>query len=321
MQPILIYDGDCRFCRFWVARWRSRIGDRIDVAPSRQAADRFPDIPPESFAGAVQFVDADGKVYSGVEGIARALALAPGGGAALRAYRRIPGAAAVSESFYRLVAANRHLFSFLTWLGWGDRPAPSTYGIASCLFVRLIGAVYLIAFVSLWWQIDGLAGSDGIVPVTRFLDSNGSRLGAERFTSLPTLFWFGSSDGALHGFCAAGAVIATLVAAGLFTAPGLVLLWAIYLSFLNVCRPFLNFQWDILLPRGPLRNAAAADLDRLVRAPAAGRPSCFLLRGDVLHRDRRPVSVLRSAPPAADRLGSDDRPDGRHRRHRKLHLL
>lgn len=281
MQPILIYDGDCRFCRFWVARWRARIGDRIDVAPSRQVADRFPHIPPESFASAVQFVDAEGHVYAGVEGIARALALAPGGGAALRAYQGIPGAAAISEWFYRRVAANRGLFSFLTWLGWGDRPAPSTYRVASGLFVRSIGAVYLIAFLSLWWQIDGLGGSDGIVPISRFLDSLVSRLGAERLTALPTLFWFGAGDGVLHIACALGTVIAALVIAGMFTAPGLILLWAIYLSFVNVCRPFLSFQWDILLLEAGFLAILVAPWR--VRCPipdrrAAPRPALWLVR-------------------------------------------
>jgi predicted DCC family thiol-disulfide oxidoreductase YuxK len=281
MQPILIYDGDCRFCRFWVARWRARIGDRIEVAPARQAADRFPDIPPESFAGAVQFVDADGSVCSGVEAIARALALAPGGGAALRAYRAIPGAAALSEWLYRRVAANRGLFSFLTWLGWGDRPAPSTYRIASCLFVRLTGMVYLVAFVSLWWQIDGLAGSDGIVPVARFLDGIGPRLGADRFTALPTIFWFGASDAVLHFACAAGAVLAALVAAGLCTAPGLMVLWVLYLSFLGVCRPFLNFQWDILLLEAGFLAILLGSWRLRCRIPcarAAPRPARWLVR-------------------------------------------
>ncbi len=281
MQPILIYDGDCRFCRFWVARWRARIGDRIDVAPSRQVADRFPDIPPESFTGAVQFVDANGRVYPGVEGIARALALAPGGGSALRAYRNIPGAAAVSEWFYRLVAANRRLFSFLTWLGWGDHPVRSTYGIASCLFVRLIGVIYLIAFLSLWWQIGGLAGEDGIAPAGRFLDSVGSRLGAERFGKLPTIFWFGAGDGVLHGFCIAGAVIAALVAAGMLVGPGLASLWVIYLSFLNICRPFLNFQWDILLLEAGFLAILLAPWRLRCRIPcprAAPRPAQWLVR-------------------------------------------
>jgi predicted DCC family thiol-disulfide oxidoreductase YuxK len=281
MQPILIYDGDCRFCRFWVARWRARIGDRIEVASARQAAARFPEIPPESFAGAVQFVDADGSIASGAGAIARALALAPGGGGWLRAYRRIPGAAPISEGLYRLVAANRGYFSFLTWLGWGERAAPSTYRIASCLFVRGIAVVYLIAFLSLWWQIGGLAGENGIAPAARFLDAVGPRLEAERFTALPTIFWFGAGDAVLRGFCAAGAAIALLAAAGLLAGPGLALLWGIYLSYLNVCRPFLHFQWDILLLEAGFLAILVAPWRLRCRLPcprAAPRPALWLVR-------------------------------------------
>src|SRR5437879_994134 len=53
------------------------------------------------------------------------------------------------------------------------------------LFLRLIGLIYLIAFVSLWSQIDGLVGHNGILPVADRLTAAGGQLGPERYWWLP----------------------------------------------------------------------------------------------------------------------------------------
>ena len=87
------------------------------------------------------------------------------------------------------------------------RPHPSrggSYFIGRWLFLRLLGMVYLIAFVSLWVQIEGLVGSDGILPVGDYLDLVGERAGADRYWQVPTLLWLGDGNFALHLLCAAG---------------------------------------------------------------------------------------------------------------------
>ena len=115
------------------------------------------------------------------------------------------------------------------------------------LFLRLLGIVYLIAFVSLWTQIDGLAGHNGILPVVDYLEAVRERIGAERYWRLPTFCWLDTGDGFLHFQCAAGTVLSLLLIVGIAPVPALVFLWAIYLSLSTVCRDFLSFQWDILL--------------------------------------------------------------------------
>ena len=32
-EPMLVFDGDCEFCRFWVARLRSRTGEAVKYEP------------------------------------------------------------------------------------------------------------------------------------------------------------------------------------------------------------------------------------------------------------------------------------------------
>ena len=115
------------------------------------------------------------------------------------------------------------------------------------LFLRLIGIIYLIAFVSLWSQIDGLVGHNGILPVADHLTTAGGPLGPERYWWLPTLCWFNTSDGFLHFQCAAGVVFALLLIVGVAPSLDLAFLWAIYLSLSTICGDFLGFQWDTLL--------------------------------------------------------------------------
>ena len=32
-RPLLLYDGDCGFCRLWVSRWRGITGEHVDYEP------------------------------------------------------------------------------------------------------------------------------------------------------------------------------------------------------------------------------------------------------------------------------------------------
>ena len=74
------------------------------------------------------------------------------------------------------------------------------------LLLRLLAGVHLVAFVSLWVQIDGLIGARGILPARDFFAYLERVLGAgtlERFSNAPSLLWLSSSDAALHALCAA----------------------------------------------------------------------------------------------------------------------
>src|SRR4051794_31040660 len=78
-KPLMIYDGDCNFCKYWIGRWKKLTGDTVDYFPSRdeQIAKRFPEIPREQFDVSVQFIETDGAVYSGAEAVFRSLAKNP----------------------------------------------------------------------------------------------------------------------------------------------------------------------------------------------------------------------------------------------------
>jgi predicted DCC family thiol-disulfide oxidoreductase YuxK len=246
-KPLLLYDGECGFCKLWIARWKTATGDGVDYAPSHEAAERFPEIAPEDFRRSVQLVTPEGEVFHGAEAVFRSLAFAPRRGVLLAAYRTVPGFAPLTELAYRLIASHRDAALAVTRALWGKTVEAPTYKLASALFLRLVGFCYLAAFLSLWLQADGLIGSRGILPIHDFLEAVRAQLGGARWDLFPTLCWLGAGDGFLHLLCAGGAVAALLVLLGFVPVPALFVCWAFYLSLQVAGQEFLEFQWDLLL--------------------------------------------------------------------------
>jgi predicted DCC family thiol-disulfide oxidoreductase YuxK len=52
-RPLLIFDGNCGFCRIWVRYWQKLTDDRIHYAPSAEVKDEFPEIPNDAFQKSV----------------------------------------------------------------------------------------------------------------------------------------------------------------------------------------------------------------------------------------------------------------------------
>lgn len=123
-----------------------------------------------------------------------------------------------------------------------------TYACAQWLFLRALGLVYFLAFVSLGLEIHGLVGSRGILPVSAYLQSLTDSLPPDMAVAVaPSLVWFNSSDGFLSLLCWGGALAGLGVFLSVATTPLLVVAWLFYLSLVNVGQDFLSFQWDILL--------------------------------------------------------------------------
>jgi predicted DCC family thiol-disulfide oxidoreductase YuxK len=279
-RPLVIYDGDCEFCRTWIARWQQRTGNAVDYEPSQEVASRFPEISAEAFSRSVQLVLPDGRVSSGAEAVARLLALPRGPGIFLWIYRHVPGAGRASELAYRAIADHRDAAAALTRLLWGDSVLRPTYAAATAVFLRLLGVTFLVAFVSLWVQVDGLVGERGILPVSAFLEWVRGQTGAERYWLAPTLCWISGTDAFLHALCGAGVLASTLLIFGVVPAAAAGLAWLLYLSLTVAGQVFLEFQWDMLLLEAGLLAVFLASPRRLrVRSGlAASALTLFLMR-------------------------------------------
>src|SRR5258706_11086898 len=129
----------------------------------------------------------------------------------------------------------------------GTGPRPDLHGWMRDAFLRLLGAVYLVAFLSLWVQAEGLIGARGVLPIRELLDLARERMGASRYWVLPTVFWIADGDAALHVVCAAGTLLSLVALLGRARALVMLGLWVLYLSLAVAGEDFLSFQWDALL--------------------------------------------------------------------------
>jgi predicted DCC family thiol-disulfide oxidoreductase YuxK len=247
--PLLIWDGDCGFCRRSVEHLRIRLGDRVAYEPYQTAQARFPEIPLESFRAAVHLVEPDGRATRGAEAVFRALAYGEGRPVALplAAYRFVPGFAALAEGAYRLVASHRPFASRLVDRLVADLVGPPQFRLTRLVFLRLLALAYLAAFLSLGAQVHGLVGERGLLPARQFLDAVRMARGDLGFWLVPTLGWLGAGDIALSVLCYGGAAAAFLAFVGFAQGPLLFVCWAFYLSLVHLGQDFLSFQWDILL--------------------------------------------------------------------------
>jgi predicted DCC family thiol-disulfide oxidoreductase YuxK len=274
----MLFDQDCGFCRRWIARWQHFTGDRVDYEPYQSAAERFPEIPREKFARAVHMIEADGSYASGAEAVFGALAHG-GRQWPLWMYRNVPGFAPVSEALYRAVATHRNAADRVTTWLWGHHVVPPGETRTISLFLRAMGLVFLIAFLSFWVQGTSLVGEHGILPAEEFLNAVRSSIGVGRFWLLPTFFWINAGNVAIHVVSALGVLSSLAVMLGFVPAPGLLLAWASYLSLLGIGQDFLRFQWDsLLLEAGMVAVLLAPWRWRLRNMGPPPRAALFLAR-------------------------------------------
>ncbi len=246
-QPLVIFDGQCGFCRIWIDYWKQLTGSKVAYVPSQEAGANFPEIPPERFSESVQLAMPDGEVLSGARAVFVTLTYAPGMAWLLWLYARVPGFAPLTEACYRFIASHRNFFYQVTRFTFGRRIAPLRTARVEWLFLRILAIVYFIAFVSLAVQITGLVGARGILPAGGYLEGARRALGGEAYSLIPTLFWFAHSDFVLRASCWAGAAVAVALLFGFLERVALISLYLLYLSMCSVGQDFLSFQWDALL--------------------------------------------------------------------------
>ena len=245
MKPRLVYDGDCAFCRYTVEYAASVTSDAVEYRPYQDVMSEYPDITEAEFADSIQLF-ADGERYQRADAAFRTLAI---GGVRFwdRLYRRLPGFARLSDALYRWVARHRQLCLSLARPLFGRELCRAEFNVTADLVIRGIALCGLFAYLSLWWQLEGLIGSQGVLPATDYFEALAGAYGAERFWFLPTLFWLDASPVALHAVCALGTLATLTALLGRWRCVASVTAYVCYLSLLAAGQVFLSYQWDIFL--------------------------------------------------------------------------
>ncbi len=123
----------------------------------------------------------------------------------------------------------------------------SGYWLSRFLFQRGIALVYLIAFIVALNQWVPLLGERGLLPAVSYLKQ-------VSFRDAPSLFHFSSKDSTCLAAAWLGIAVSMLAVSGVserfgtwFSMLVWVLLWALYISFVNAGQIFYAFGWESIL--------------------------------------------------------------------------
>ncbi len=146
-------------------------------------------------------------------------------------------------------------------------PDPSSRFLgARWLFLRALGVFHFSVFYSLAFQIRGLIGERGILPVSALFDFFARRNASilTRIWTIPSLLWLAPNDRGLVALVVVGLASSMLVVANVFPRAALAACGICFLSFVAAAQDFSSYQSE-----GMLLEATAA---AFVLAPRGFRP-------------------------------------------------
>ena len=121
----------------------------------------------------------------------------------------------------------------------------ATYG--QYYFFKGLALTYIFAFFSLLFQVLGLYGSRGILPITLYVKQIESMTFYIPWYQKLSLFYWFNSDIVLQGVCLLAVMMAVFLFFNIYSGWMLLALVYLYYSFVTVGQSFLSFQWDVLL--------------------------------------------------------------------------
>ena len=136
--PILIWDGECKFCKWWKTRWELKTKDQLSFKTYQEAASQFPDIPLKEFKKASRLIDTDGKIYAGPDSAYRSVFMA-GDKKWHNWYTEYKWFQELSDFGYNHIAKNRSFYyKFTSFLFGKDPKKPKAYWLIYLLVLIII---------------------------------------------------------------------------------------------------------------------------------------------------------------------------------------
>ncbi len=135
---ILVWDGECKFCKWWKTRWELRTKNNLTFKTYQEVASQFPDIPIKEFKKASRLIESDGSIYSGPDSAYRSLYIA-GDKKWHFWYSKYNWFQKASDIAYNHIAKNRSFYYKATIFLFGKNPEkPTLYWLYYFLVLILL---------------------------------------------------------------------------------------------------------------------------------------------------------------------------------------
>ena len=135
--PLLVWDGECKFCRYWVTRFKKITGCKVSYASLQKVASQFPEVPKKEFREAVKLIEPSGNVCSGAAAVLKTLDYAQNRLSLFSFYKKNKFLRRISDLFYEKISDNRPFAYKVTVALWGKNPSsPKPYWL-----------LYIVSFI------------------------------------------------------------------------------------------------------------------------------------------------------------------------------
>jgi hypothetical protein len=126
---------------------------------------------------------------------------------------------------------------------------PSAYWLSRFVLLRFLGVVYLTAFLVAANQAVPLIGHEGLLPADAFLEKVALYFGSRDagFRQIPSIFWWNVSDACLANTAWVGVALSAVVVCGYANSIIMLVLWALYMSFVHVGQLWYSYGWETQL--------------------------------------------------------------------------
>ena len=122
IKPLLVWDGKCGFCKYWVTRWRKISEGKIDFDTYQNAAQDFPDIPLKEFKKASRLITTSGSVHGGPDSAYKSYEIANPSSPWHGWYTKYAWFRRLSDRGYNYIAKNRSTMFTITKAMLGSNP-------------------------------------------------------------------------------------------------------------------------------------------------------------------------------------------------------
>lgn len=145
---MMVWDGECGFCKYWITNWKSKTDAQIDYRTLQEVAKQFKDIPLKEFKKASRLIEPDGAVYSGPDSAYRSFLYFKNTNPPWhRWYSQYKLFSFPSDHTYNFIAKNRSFMFSLTKLFFGRNPERLKPYWLLLLLIVFIGVYLLLRYL------------------------------------------------------------------------------------------------------------------------------------------------------------------------------
>lgn len=148
-QPMMVWDGNCGFCHYWIIKWNLITKDIIKYKKYQLVHQQYADISIEQFKQAVQLIMPDGQIYSGPAAAYQSFALANRYNFLIQWYQKSKLFRNISNWAYQKVAENRYELYNLSKKLFGKNPRRPRYNWLVYLILMVLILITIIKLIFL----------------------------------------------------------------------------------------------------------------------------------------------------------------------------